>query len=436
MAPQRRPAIAAAARPDRRHEADVTTTDAPASQRGSLGQREFVAFMALLSAASAIAIDTILPAFGEMRDAFGLDPESTRLSLTITLFFLGTGVGLFVAGPLADAVGRRKVLVLSLSLYGLGAIGAALAPNLAVLYLSRFVWGFAAAGPRILSQAILRDRFDGQELARAMTLVMTFFYIAPVLGPVVGKGILELGGWRWVFGSCALLAVGLIGWGTRLPETLDPANRRPFSPGATAEGLRRAAANPVTRSYGLAVVFGFGAFYAFLGSIELIVSDIYDRPGIFVWIFALFSSGMGLMAFVANRALRRVRAQDWTLGAGIVFLVASAGLLAVTSLAGDGRPPLALFIVLFGAATLGFAAVFPTANSIALHPMGALAGTAAAGLGAATTIISALLASLIDRSIDGSITPLAVGYTVYAAASLACQLVGRRQLVAAGQEST
>lgn len=410
----------------------MTTTDAPASPDGSLGQREFVAFMALLSAASAIAIDTILPAFGTMRGAFDLDPESTRLSLTITLFFLGTGVGLFVAGPLADAVGRRRVLVLSLSLYGLGAIGAAFAPNLAVLYLSRFVWGFAAAGPRILSQAILRDRFDGQDLARAMTLVMTFFYIAPVLGPVVGKGILELGGWRWVFGSCALLAVGLIAWGTRLPETLDPANRRPFSPTTTADGLRRAAANPITRSYGLAVVFGFGAFYAFLGSIELIVSDIYDRPGIFVWIFALFSSGMGLMAFAANRALRRVRAQDWTLGAGVVFLLASAGLL-VASLVEEGRPPLALFIVLFGAATLGFAAVFPTANSIALQPMGALAGTAAAGLGAATTIISAILASLIDRSIDGSITPLAVGYTAYAAASLACQFAGRRELIAAGQ---
>lgn len=406
----------------------MTQTSAPTRRGATLGEREFVAFMALLSAASAIAIDTILPAFGEMREAFDLDPESTRLSLTITLFFLGTGVGLFVAGPLADAVGRKRVLVLSLSLYGLGAVGAAFAPNLGVLYASRFVWGSAAAGPRILAQAVLRDRFDGQDLARAMTLVMTFFYIAPVMGPVVGKGILEVAGWRWVFGSCALLAIGLILWGARLPETLDPANRRPFSIRATVGGLMRAAQHPVTRSYGLAVVFGFGAFYSFLGSIELVVSDIYERPGIFVWIFALFSTGMGLMAFAANRTLKRVAAHNWTFGAGSVFLVASAALL-IASVVDDGRPPLGLFIVLFGAATLGFAAVFPTANSIALHPMGELAGTAAAGMGAAASILGAFLASLIDRSIDGSITPLALGYTVYAAASLLCQYAGRRRLV-------
>lgn len=384
--------------------------------------------MALLSAASAIAIDTILPAFGEMREAFGLEPESTRLSLTITLFFLGTGLGMFIAGPLADAIGRRRVLFLSLTLYCVGAIGAALAPNLAIVYASRFVWGFAAAGPRILSQAILRDRFDGQDLARAMTLVMTFFYIAPVVGPVAGKGVLELGGWRWVFGSGAVLAAGLTVWGTRLPETLNPANRRPFSPRATASGLRQAAAHPVTLFYGLAVVFGFGAFFSFLGSIELVVSDIYGRPRLFVWLFALFSAGMGVMAFVANRTLKRVAAHNWTLGAGSVFLVGSVALL-IMSLVDDGKPPLGVFIVLFGAATLGFAAVFPTANSIALQPMGELAGTAAAGMGAATTIISAFLASLVDRSIDGSITPLALGYTVYAAASLFSQVWGRTKLV-------
>lgn len=384
--------------------------------------------MALLSTAGPVAIDTMLPAFGAMREAFNLPPDSTRLSLTLTLYFLGTGAGLFVAGPLADAIGRRRVMVFSLTLYGLGALGAAVAPNLAVLLASRFAWGFASAGPRILSQAILRDRYDGQELARAMTMVMTFFYVGPILGPVIGKAILDVAGWRWVFGASVLFAAAMTAWGVaRLPESLAEANRRPFSLRTTAGGLRRAAAHPVTRSYSLVVVFGFGAFFSFLGSSELIISEIYERPELFVWLFATYSAGMAVMAFIANRTLRTVAAHNWTLGAGAVFLVASVVLL-MASLASGGQPPLMLFIALFGAAILGFAAVFPTANSIALHPMGELAGTAAAGMGAASTLLSAGLAWLIDRSISGSVTPLAVGYTVYAAISLGFQLAGRKEV--------
>lgn len=399
----------------------------PSPPRRSLGEREFIAFVAVLSASGAIAISTLLPSFGAMRDAFDLDPTSTRISLTVTLFFLGSGVGLFIAGPLADAIGRRRVLLITLSMYGLAALASAVAPSLEVLLVSRFVWGLAAAGPRILSQAMLRDRFSGQELARSMTLVQTFFYIAPIVGPVGGKAILELAGWRWVFGSTALLAVLLLLWSTRLPETLDPANRRPFSVRTTIDGLRIAATHPVTRSYGIAIMVGYGAYYAFIGSLELVVSEIYGRPSAFVWIFASFSASMGVLAFIANQTLKRMAAHDWTYRAGLVFLIASAALL-MTSLVQDGRPPFGVFIVLFAAATFGFAAVFPTGNSIALQPMGRLAGTAAAGLGGAVAIVGALLAAVVDNALSGSVTPLALGYTVYAAISLAAQITGRRAI--------
>lgn len=395
--------------------------------REEIAGRELIAFVSVLSASGAIAISTILPSFAAIRVAFDLPPDSTKLSLTLTLFFLGSGVGLFIAGPLADSIGRRRVLDITLVVYALAGIGSALAPSLGVLYASRFIWGLAAAGPRILSQAILRDRFDGPPLARAMTLVQTFFYIAPIVGPLVGKALLELAGWRWVFGSTSLLAAGLFVWGRRLPETLDPANRRSLSFGTTIRGLQVAATHPVTRWYGLAIMVGYGAYYSFVGSLELVITDIYQRPGAFVWIFAAFSASMGIIAFVANQTLKRVAAHDWTFGAGIVFVIASASLLIV-SLAGEGRPGFVIFVGLFALAIFGFAAVFPAGNSIALQPMGHLAGTAAAGIGGAVATVGAGLAALIDRSIDGSVTPIGIGFTVYAGVSLACQVAGRRGL--------
>lgn len=381
--------------------------------------------VAALSGCAAFAIDTMIPAFAAIREAFDLAPDSTRTSLTITLFFFGNGLGFFFYGPLADSVGRKRVIEVSLALYALAALAAAFAPSLTVLYLARFVWGFASAGPRILSQAILRDRFEGTALARAMTMVMTIFYIVPIIAPIAGRGILELGGWRWVFGSSTVLATLLITWTLRLPETLAPANQRPFRPGAVVGGLKIVAQHPVTRWYGLSVAVGFGAFYSFLGSSELILSDVFGRPNWFVPFFVIASFLTSGVAFTANRALKRVRPRSWAIGAGAAFLAASA-LLLIAALVADGRPNVWLFLALYVAANASFSAVFPTANSIALQPMGPLAGTAAAAMGAATSVVGATLAALIDRSVNDSITPVAFGYVIYASLALGAQLMGYR----------
>lgn len=400
---------------------------ASAGRLGTVGEREFIALMAAITAMSALAIDTLLPAFGAMREAFELAPNSTRLSLTVTLFIIGSGIGLIFFGPLADSLGRKPVLRLSLALYGGAALLAAFAPNLEVLYASRFVWGFAAAGPRVLAQAIVRDRYSGPQLARTMTLIQTFFALAPIFGPLVGRGILEVGSWRWVLGFGTITAVAIAAWGVRLPETLDPANRRPLTFGATFVGMRAAMSHPVTRNYALAIAVGFGAFFSFLGSSELILDDLYGRPEWFVPYFSAKSIIMSALAFTASRALRHVRAENWALGAGISFVMMSLALLGAT-IASDGLPPFWLFLVLFTTAVLSHSSMFPTANSVALDPMGALAGTAAAAIGILMSIVGALLASLIDRSIDGSLTPVAVGFVIYSAIGLALQLRGRRAL--------
>ena len=172
-----------------------------------MGEREFVLFIAMVSAMSALAIDILLPAFEDMRPAFGLDEDSTQLSLTVTLFLMGAGVGNLFYGPIADAVGRKPTLAGSMTLYGVAALAAALAPSLGVLYASRFVWGFASAGSRTMTQAIVRDRFAGTAMARVMTLVQTAFFLAPIIAPVLGKVLVEVGSWRWVLASGVVTAL-------------------------------------------------------------------------------------------------------------------------------------------------------------------------------------------------------------------------------------
>ena len=389
-----------------------------------MGEREFVLLMGLMTAMSSLAIDILLPAFAEMRPAFGLSDDSTRLSLTVTLFIMGAGVGHLFYGPLADAAGRKRALAGSLVLYAAAALVAALAPSLGVLYASRFVWGFAAAGPRILTQAILRDRFAGTAMARVMTLVQAVFFIAPIVAPVLGKALVEIGSWRWVMAFGVVTGLVALAWSLRLDETLDPAHRRPLRIGPVMEGFRAVVSNRTSLGYTLMVTFGFGAFLAYLGSTELIFGDVYDRAGWFVPYFSAAGVIAAAVAVISNRVLHRVDARQLVLGAGSAFAAASAALFAVT-VAGDGLPPFGLWLALFSLCNAVHVAVFPSGISLALEPMGELAGTAASALGVSTWMLGSLLASLTDRAIDGSVMPIGIAYLTYTAIALACQLWAR-----------
>ena len=389
-----------------------------------MGEREFVLLMGLLTAMTALAIDILLPAFEQMRPAFGLADDSTRLSLTVTLFLMGAGVGHLFYGPIADALGRKPTLAGSLVLYAAAALVAALAPSLGVLYISRFVWGFAAAGPRVLTQAIVRDRFAGTAMARVMTLIQAIFFIAPILAPGLGKLLVVVGSWRWVMAFGVMTALTAVTWSLRLEETLDPAHRRPLRLGPMLVAFRAVLSNRTALGYTLAVTFGFGAFLAYLGSTELIFGDVYGRSSWFVPYFTVAGVLAAAVALISNRLLRRLHARQLALGAGSAFAASSAALFAVT-VAADGVPPFGWWLVLFSLCNAIHVAVVPTGMSLALEPMGAMAGTAASVLGFSTWMLGSLLASFTDRAIDGSVMPIGIAYLVYSSIALGAQLWAR-----------
>lgn len=394
--------------------------------RRRMGEREFVLFIGLVSTMAAMAIDMMLPAFDQMRTAFDLAEDSTRLSLTVTLFLMGAGVGNVFYGPAADALGRKPTLVGSMVLYGTAALVCALAPSLTVLFVGRFVWGLASSGSRSLTQAIVRDRYSGTAMARVMTLIQTAFFLGPIFSPLIGKAILEASSWRWVMAWGLVSSTAVVLWSVRLAETLDPVNRRPLRFGPVIAGLRFVIRNRTTLGFTLAITFGFGAFLSYLGSTELILTEIYERPGWFVPFFSASGLIAAVVAFASNRILRTVSAGSLALGAGVAYAAASVLLCAVT-VAYDGLPPLVVWLAVFGLANAVHVAVFPSAMSLALEPMGAMAGTAAAVMGFVSSLGGALLASFTDRSIDDTVMPIGIAYAVYNTISLAFQLWARGQ---------
>lgn len=382
-----------------------------------MSEREFIGIMALMSAMAALSIDILLPGFGAMREAFGLSEDSTGLAATITLFIIGQAVAMPFYGPLTDAFGRKRILYLGLGLYALGALGAALAPSLGFLYASRVVWGMGSAGPRTISQAIVRDRFAGDRMARVMAFVQTAFFMGPIAAPLLGRLLLEVGSWRWLMGFGVIISGTTLVWSRRLAETLPPERRQPLGLTRTAEGFRAVLSNRISLGYALVVMFDFGAFFSFLASTELVFDDIYDRVNLFVPYFTVSSVLFALAALSVARFVPRVGAVTVARLAASGLVVLSALLFAVST-AADGVPEFWLWLAVLTAANCFHTALIPTCNSLALEPMGARAGTAAAVVGLIGGAGGAVLATFTNRAISGTVTPIGLGYLVYSTGAI------------------
>lgn len=377
--------------------------------------------LASQTALSALAIDTMLPAFDEMRVTFGLAPDSNRVALAVTTFFLGMALGQMFYGPLADRFGRKPVLYGSLLLYGVCAIGATIAPTLEALIVIRFIWGAAAAGPHVVTTAVARDLYTGDEMARVLSFVRSVFLIVPVLAPALGEALIALGSWRWVFGVGAVLALVVGAWSTRLPETLDPEQRRPLQFSAISGAFREIVHSRRTLGYTAAVTFSLGAFLPWLGSSQLIFDEIYGRPGQFALWFALIAAMMSVASLTAAWLVRRITATTMVRRSMVVFVIQSALFAVVVGVSG-GVPPFGVFLLLIVLAVANLVAVNPSLVSLAMEEMGHIAGTASAVIGTISYTGGAILAGLVDGAMSDSLAPIALGFLIYGAGMLASML--------------
>lgn len=390
-----------------------------------VAESEFIAMLAAISAMTALGIDMALPAFTDIRLGLGLPADSPRVALTVTLYFLGLACAQLLYGPFTDRFGRKPVLYAGFGLYAIGAFGSALAPTFTVLMASRFLWGVGAAGPRALTLAIGRDLFHGDRLARIMAVVASVFMVVPAFAPLLGQAVLSVGSWRWVMATPAAVTVLLAVWLIRLPETLPPHRRHPLTLGRTRDAIAAICTNKVTAASALAVMFDFGSFAAFLGSIQLLFDDVYHRGDQFAYYFAGMSLFMGAVIFAGSRQVKKVGADRViivALPAAVVLSIA----VALWSWQAGGQPSFLIWFALITVINSLRTLVNPLIQAQAMEPMGAQAGTAAAVIGTITLGGGAILASFVDQAIAGSVTPLVVSYAGYGVLGLAFALWARR----------
>jgi len=379
------------------------------------GAREMTFMLAGLMALNAIAIDAMIPALPAIGQSFGIAEENNR-QLVIVAYMMGFGVTQLVWGPLADRFGRKPVLAAGITLYAAFALMCAFASSFALLIAGRAAMGASAAVSRVLVVAMVRDLFEGEAMARVMSLVFMTFMLVPVLAPSIGQGILLFAPWPAIFVLLAAYGVIMFVWSwVRLPETLHPEFRRSLRIGEMAGAAWQTLREPQSRGYTFALTFTFAALVAYIASIQQIVFDAFGAPQLIGVAFAAIAAPMALGSWLNSRFIGRFGLRRVGHSAAVAFTLVTA---AHAAIALSGRETFVIFIVMQGLAMGCFAFTSSNLSTLAMEHMAPIAGTASSVQGVIGTIGAAIIGFLIGRSFDGSATPFLVGVAACAAMSL------------------
>ncbi|MCB2412623.1 multidrug effflux MFS transporter [Demequina sp. TTPB684] len=351
----------------------------------------YVLMLGALVALGPFTIDLYLPAFPSV--ASDLATSAAAIQLTLTATTVGFGLGQLIVGPLSDAMGRRRPLLIATSVHIVASVGVAMAPSVEWVMAGRVVQGMGAAGGAVVAMAVVRDLFGGQRLIRMLSRLALVMGFAPVFAPVIGSQLLRFVEWRGVF--VFLAAYGLIVTavaGFILVETLPHERRGRFSSATVARRYRRLVKDPAF--IGIAVVGAatFTALFAYLSASSFIFQDVFGLTAQqFGLVFGLNSIGLVAGTQISARLMRHVAPRVVTAG-GLGIMTAGALGLLVSSLLDAGL--LGVVIPLFFViAPAGL--VMPTVQVMALADHATEAGTAASLIGAANMGIAGAVSPLV-----------------------------------------
>jgi DHA1 family bicyclomycin/chloramphenicol resistance-like MFS transporter len=387
---------------------------------------EFVMLMAAMMSLVALCIDVMLPAFPWIAADLGV-AAANDVQLVVATMFVGLAVGQPLYGPLSDSIGRKPAMHAGFAILAAGTLLALFASSFPMLLAGRFLQGLGAAGPRTVSIALVRDRFQGSDMARVMSFIMTVFILVPILAPAVGQGILLLSNdWRAIFVFIALFSIAVQTWlALRQPETLPPAFRRPFTLVSVRAAFLEVLRNVPAMVYTLVAGCSFGAFMGYLNTCQPIFGEQYGLGPLFPLVFAGLALSAGLAAMLNGHLVLRFGMHRLTFGALNLIMVLSWLMLAI-SLVTDGQPPLWLFLTPLVAWFFCIGFIFGNINAMAMESLGHVAGSAAAIIGTLTTLLAVGLGYLTGRAYDGTVLSLVTGFAVLTTVSVALTRVVAR----------
>jgi len=369
----------------------VPVESSPGDAFTSSQRFKYIVILGALAALGPFTIDLYLPAFPNVAEDLNASDAAIQITLTATL--VGFALGQLIVGPLADAFGRRRPLLIATGVHVIASLAVAFAPTIELVTIGRVFQGIGAAGSGVVAMAIVRDLFAGQRLIRMLSRLALVWGLAPVLAPVIGSQLLRIVDWRGIF-------IVLAGFGLAMVivaaffmiETLPAERRGAFSGRAVARRYRHLVRD---RSFVGAALLGsmvFTALFGYLSSSSFVLQDLFGLSAQeFGIAFGVNSLGLVAATQISARLMRRFAPKS-VATAGVLIMSAGALSLFVAGLV-DGGLAWVLVSLFFVVSPLGI--IMPTVQVTALANHAEEAGTAASLIGALNSLVPGLVTPLI-----------------------------------------
>ena len=364
-----------------------------------------------LTAVAPLVTDLYLPALPDLARSLGTSEPLAQATVSVCL--VGLSLGQLFVGPLSDRVGRMRPLRWGVALLAVTSFLCAVADEITVLLVLRLLQGLAGSAALVIARAIVRDVYDGARAAKVFSELMLIMGLAPVVGPVVGGQLLRFTDWRGIFVTLGLLTTALlVGCWLVLHETVD--RRAVDRPDSHPLRVFRTLLSD-GRFVGYLALMGLMGIilFSYISMSSFVLRGEYDvRPVGYSFAFGANAIGMVVGSQVSARLVIR-RGPAALLRAGVALLTAAAAAVVAALAAGA---PLALVLLGLWFVLFALGMSFGNATALALSPHGAVAGTAAALLGASQFLLGAAVPPLV--SLLGT-SGVVMGTTMVTAAALA-----------------
>jgi DHA1 family bicyclomycin/chloramphenicol resistance-like MFS transporter len=378
-----------------------------------------VVVLGFLTAVGPFTIDLYLPALPAITDELHTSESAVQLTLTGTL--IGLGLGQIIVGPLSDALGRRRPLLIGIGVHIAASLLCAVSSDVLLLGALRVMQGLGAAAAAVVALAVVRDRFSGHNAAAVLSRLILVVGVSPVLAPTVGAELLRWTDWRGIFLALAVIggAIGLLA-GLALPETLPPHARRTGGIRTTAGDYRRLLTDRAFVGLVLVTGLSMAALFAYVAGSSFVLQEQFglskQQFGLVFAVNAIALIGAPQLNVLLLRRFSPYRILHCALVAGALTALVLLG-LAVTGVGGLRGILAVLFLVL---CAVGFRG--PNATALALSRHGEAAGTAASMLGAMQFGVGGLAAPLVGLLGNDAVAMAAV-IALASVAALAVLLV-------------
>lgn len=378
-----------------------------------------------LTALGPFSIDMYLPGFPAI--AKDLHTTASKVSLSLSGFFIGISAGQLLYGPLLDRFGRKKPLFIGLTVYILASVGCAMSTTINMLILFRFVEAIGSCAAAVASVAMVRDLFPVKDSAKVFSLLMLVVGASPMIAPTVGGYVTAAFGWQVVFlilagMGAAILAASYL-W---LPDSYKPDTTLSLKPRPILTNFLSVIREPQFYTYSLTGATAFSGLFAYVSGSPLVFMEVFHTDEkVYGWIFAFLSIGL-IGASQFNTLLLKKYRSDQIINTALIFQVIISFTLLFASFNGLLTLTLTIILLFLFLACIGL--TNPNAAALSLAPFTKNAGSASALMGAIQMGMGALISVVVSLFEEPSTFPMAVAMAGSSLLALCIFLIGRRTI--------